>query len=673
MCEHLLAHGEEVHGIGRWHTSPYWKEKPPFQVHIVDLTDALSVLRVFERARPDFIYHLASHANVRDSFDNSGAVIRNNVDCTYNLLDAIRTLKERDGYDPTILLCSCHDEETKLVSDRGLLRFDEIRPTDRALTFDPETKDVRWAPIGRVVVTDYAGEMVQIKARSVDQLVTPNHMVMSRPIKSSAFRFTPAGEIRGSTTRHYLPSGRHAGSSPTTISFGGREWPAAALLYFLGLYIGDGYSDHQARERASKTGLDRQAWLKTAREKGGRFARIEKHGEQTTVCNSYRVFLAIPRADKARTRAKACITKLGLTCREYDNELYFTSREMVVGLDQFTHSAHTKFIPDWLFEFDARLLEHLYRGMVDSDGYYLATGSHRYTTVSARLKDDFVKLSLLLGRHPTVAHQPPSTPMIKGRIINSGGAFVVTVSNQERGFSGRDITRVRYSGKVWCLEIDGTHNFAVSRNGRVCFSGNSSEVYGQRNPLQIAEYPWIDEDCPIGPVSPYAVSKLCQDAMGYAWFKSFGLKVIRTRMFTYLNPRRADLFATSFAMQVARIEAGLQAELVHGNLESLRTMLDVRDAVMAYHLAATKCVPGEVYNIGGKSTCTVGAFLNTLIEMARCPIPIRQDPALMRPADVTYQIPSSRKFEEATGWKPEIALKDSVSHLLDHCRSATRP
>src|SRR6185295_19825854 len=82
---------------------------------------------------------------------------------------------------------------------------------------------------------------------------------------------------------------------------------------------------------------------------------------------------------------------------------------------------------------------------------------------------------------------------------------------------------------------------------------STSEVYGQVDPKNVP----ISEECPLNPINPYAVSKLAQDALGFTYYKSYGMKVIRTRMFAYLNPRRTDLFATSFAMQVARIEAGL--------------------------------------------------------------------------------------------------------------------
>lgn len=193
---------------------------------------------------------------------------------------------------------------------------------------------------------------------------------------------------------------------------------------------------------------------------------------------------------------------------------------------------------------------------------------------------------------------------------------------------------------------------------------STSEVYGQVDPKNVP----IKEDCPYNPASPYAISKLAQDFLGQVYFRSYGMKVIIIRMFTYLNPRRGDLFATSFARQVAKIEKGLQKELLHGNLESVRTVLDVRDGMDAYWLALTKCRFGEAYNIGGTATMTVGEFLNVLKKLARCKIRSRLDPNLLRPNDVTLQIPDTTKFISETGWKPKYKFEDSVKFLLDYCR-----
>jgi len=197
---------------------------------------------------------------------------------------------------------------------------------------------------------------------------------------------------------------------------------------------------------------------------------------------------------------------------------------------------------------------------------------------------------------------------------------------------------------------------------------STSEVYGQVDPRHVP----ITEDCPINPSSPYAVSKVAQDFLGYTYFKSYGMKVIRTRMFAYLNPRRRDLFATAFAMQVARIELGRQRELRHGNLDSVRTLIDVRDAVAAYWAAIELGEPGQVYNIGGVSTVTVGEFLEALKKRARCEIPSRLDPALLRPSDVTLQIPDTSRFRARTGWAPRYTLEESTAMLLEHCRGEAR-
>ncbi len=192
---------------------------------------------------------------------------------------------------------------------------------------------------------------------------------------------------------------------------------------------------------------------------------------------------------------------------------------------------------------------------------------------------------------------------------------------------------------------------------------STSEVYGQVDPINVP----IKEDCPINPSSPYAVSKVAQDLLGDTYFISYGMKIIRTRMFAYLNPRRGDLFATAFAMQVARIEAGMQDKLLHGNLDSVRTIIDVRDAMESYWVATTKCEFGEVYNIGGTTVIKVGEFLDMLKKLAKCEIPSRPEPKLFRPSDVTLQIPDVSKFTNQTGWKPKYNFEDSVQHLIDYC------
>lgn len=193
---------------------------------------------------------------------------------------------------------------------------------------------------------------------------------------------------------------------------------------------------------------------------------------------------------------------------------------------------------------------------------------------------------------------------------------------------------------------------------------SSSEVYGKVDRKHVP----IKEDAPMNPPSPYGVSKVAQDLLGWSYFVSYGMKIIRTRAFAYINPRRADLFASAFARQIARVELGLQSEVLHGNLDSVRTLCDVRDMMEGYWLAALHCTPGEAYNISGEDTMTVGEFLNRLIARCGRPIPKRLDPALLRPSDVTLQIPNIEKFVSATGWKTKHTLDESMDLLLQYWR-----
>jgi len=193
---------------------------------------------------------------------------------------------------------------------------------------------------------------------------------------------------------------------------------------------------------------------------------------------------------------------------------------------------------------------------------------------------------------------------------------------------------------------------------------STSEVYGAVAKKDIP----IDENQKIAPVNPYAVSKTFQDLLSQVYFKSFKLKIIITRMFSYTNSRRNDLFQTAFANQIANIENRKSKKLKHGNLESIRTFVDIEDAMEAYWLVAKKGKVGEIYNIGGNKKISVRQFLNELIKLAKCEIRTSIDKKLLRPQDVTLQIPNAKKFIKHTGWVPKVTFKASVQKLLNDCR-----
>ena len=200
----------------------------------------------------------------------------------------------------------------------------------------------------------------------------------------------------------------------------------------------------------------------------------------------------------------------------------------------------------------------------------------------------------------------------------------------------------------------------------------SSEVFGKIPPEKKPET-GIHEECPFHPASPYAISKAGTDLLGRYYAEAYGMTVMTTRMFTHTGPRRGDVFHEStFAKQIAMIERGMLEPVVRvGNLDSLRTYADVRDAVRAYYLLLTvNPIPGAYYNIGGTHTCTVGDTLRTLISMssARDKIRVETDPERLRPVDADLQVPDCRKFMDHTGWKPEIPYEQTMEDLLDYWR-----
>ena len=220
--------------------------------------------------------------------------------------------------------------------------------------------------------------------------------------------------------------------------------------------------------------------------------------------------------------------------------------------------------------------------------------------------------------------------------------------------------------------VQGTANVleALRKNGmrpivHVC---SSSEVLGR---VPSEKLP-IDEECTFHPASPYAISKVGTDLIGRFYAEAYDMNVMTTRMFTHTGPRRGDVFAEStFAKQIAMIEAGLIPPVVKtGNLQSLRTFADVRDAVRAYHMLVTiKPIPGAYYNIGGTFTCTVEEMLNSLLSLSMVKdIKIETDPERLRPIDADLQIPNTGKFKAVTGWEPVISFEQTMNDLLNYWR-----
>ena len=196
---------------------------------------------------------------------------------------------------------------------------------------------------------------------------------------------------------------------------------------------------------------------------------------------------------------------------------------------------------------------------------------------------------------------------------------------------------------------------------------STAEVYGKVSPKDLP----IDEETPLNPGSPYAVSKVAQDFLGLQYFNSYGLSLVRVRPFNHTGPGQTDAFVVpAFAKKIVEIEKGKRDPvLMVGNLEAKRDFTDVRDMVRAYEMILEKGMPGEVYNIGSGKSFKIGDILDSLLKMSDKKIKVEEDQALLRPSDTPELICDYSKMEKITGWKPEIPFEKTLKDTLDYWRN----
>ena len=204
---------------------------------------------------------------------------------------------------------------------------------------------------------------------------------------------------------------------------------------------------------------------------------------------------------------------------------------------------------------------------------------------------------------------------------------------------------------------------------RVLIVGSADE-YGLVQPQDLP----VDEDTPLRPLNPYAVSKLTQDYLGYQYHLSHGLPIVRVRPFNHIGSRQGLGFVVpDFSEQIARIELGLQRPVLQvGNLSAQRDFSDVRDIVRGYYLALTRGTPGQVYNLGSSHAYSIGEILRMLLALSRSKISVEQDESRMRPSDTPVVVSDCRRITYDTGWEPQYDISTSLAHVLEYWRQRVR-
>lgn len=319
----------------------------------------------------------------------------------------------------------------------------------------------------------------------------------------------------------------------------------------------------------------------------------------------------------------------------------------------------------------ARCVNYLISGGLGSGGSYLSE------YILAERKDALVfapvrwHSSSSHKKNPLLSH--PRFRVIECDLTDTSSVFRLFEESQPKvvfNLAAHANVRASFDNPVSVFENNtkSTHNLleASRRFGGVekWIMCSTSEVYGNPNEESLP----ITESSPLDPVSPYAASKVAQEMLAISYLHSFEIPVVITRMFTYINPRRSDLFATAFALRLLGAKEKGESFISVGNLESIRTILDVRDAVSAYLLVADEGDVGDTFNICGNTLISVKEFLELLCSELDFHPQIHIDEKLIRPSDVTRQIGDSSLFRSKIGWKEMYSLNDSIGFLLDELR-----
>ena len=600
----------------------------------------------------DCIINFAAETHVDKSIMGADDFLQTDIWGTYTLLEAVRKHRiER------FVQISCYDKKTRTLTTEGLKTYKELKKGDQVFSLNPVTQEIEIKPIEKVIIQSYKGNMVHFANQRIDLFVTPNHNMFILNTKKKLV-IEPA-EKASQRSIFYTPEGRWRGKEEEYSNITGYDRVKTKdLMYILGIFIGDGFTAYQEKERETKTGLARKQCLKEARDRNnGRFKKIEKQGYRKTKMHSYRVFLDIPESDKCRKKVEETLLSLGIKYHCYKGRagthLYFTSKPFMELFNQCGEGAYNKHIPRWVLDYSPKYLQYLLQGLMDSDG----CNNKIYHTVSKKLVSDICELCIKLNLKPSI-HREHSKSFIGGRKIE-GDIYYIFVANTIKSISRQRNKIVSYDGDIWCLKVKDNKNFIVERNGRLDFCGNTDEVYGDIKTNS------SKETDPLKPSNPYAASKAAADLLVHSYYITYKLPVITIRSSNNFGPfqypeKVIPLFITN--------AVGNKNLPLYGDGLNIREWLYVKDNCRAINLVLQKGEEGQIYNVGGGNEKTNLEITHLILGYLKKRESLIQYVKDREGHDRRYSLDSSNI--EALGWRPqykfEEALKETVKWYVEN-------
>ena len=556
------------------------------------------------------------------------------TDFDVNARATLLLLENTRKYCPkaTFIFTSCHDADTRLVTKDGFKYYWEIKPTDTIFTLNLQTRKAEEKSINEIKIFDYNGEMVEFKGKRLSFCVTPNHkMCIVEKNQNLNCRVVFVESEQFLATKDYKVFNIPKATSyqgkvfPDTWTFGEstkkdiKQIKTQDLFYLLGLFIADGSAYKGEKQLRTRSGLDRKSYLEKGRNKSGQFTTTHC-GERVTDISSYNVWFYVPTKDKARKNLEEILERNNVNYKKYsvpNDTVYIHSRNLYNFFKQCGRYANKKTIPFWALCADSALLQFLFDGLMDGDG----NKTHNsYTTVSPRLAENLIELSIKLGKNVSYKKTPSPPPVLykklNRKIVARFPVYRINVTDTLVGFSSKNTKKCLYQGKVWCLDVE-NHNFLVERKGKIAFSGNSNKVYGDNpNRLPLQELPTryeisnthpyykngIDESMSVDNCkhSLFGCSKLAADVLVQEYARYFGINTGVFRCGCLTGPWHAGTQLHGFLQYLMKCTKEGKPYTVFGHNGK-----QVRDNLLSYDLARAfwqfYLAPriGEVYNMGG--------------------------------------------------------------------------
>lgn len=567
-------------------------DKRRFRFVFHDLKAEINDLVARQIGSPHYIFHLAASSHVDRSIQDPLSFVMDNVVGTCNILNFARRLDKLEY----VQNFSCYDDQTELYTTEGWKLYTDIQEGDIVLTLDENCRTVM-QPVRKVYVQKYKGEMIRVKNRRVDLLVTPNHRMYN-----SNMEVVRADHL-STIDRFHLPHPEpFVGRRDKDHRFPGGD--LKDIFYLVGLFIGDGFTAYQERKIPCLSGYAKKD---RPRDANGRFQLAvahEKGGQSDVICKSHRVYIDIPHESHCSGDVDRCLKNLGLKYTKPKNKsgehYYFTSQEWSDFFDTFCKKyAYNKQIPDFMLEYDSEYLEYLLNGLIDSDGSFreeVLVSAMSYTTVSPKLSNQMIELAYKCGVHIQNYTRLKTSSEYQGRIIKANhNAYTSNLTYTSKRIVKNDVSIEEYDGVIWCVKVD-NGNVLVRRNGHIIVCGNTDECFGDA-PDGHAYSEWDRHY----PKNPYSASKSGAENLGLSFYNTYNLPILTTNCMNVIGERQHP---EKFVPLV--INKLLNNEVIDIHCYPGKQRAGSRFYIHAQNVAdvslflASKGLPGDKYNIVGQ-------------------------------------------------------------------------